>query len=236
MSSRNGAVFRSLAGGHSDRPAPEALRANAPTNVRATAPAMTPAVRGLRFAPRHRSSLYRWARRSSSLAAHCARRRAPFAFGIATRSVCRIARSASCTDAGWRRLLIGGGVPGSGIPENGLLIFLRPRKNSGFSSPAGGRNRARIVKVEPGRDRRGESCAQSIYPQPHGISRQKLHLPDELARWGTNGAESGNVRGGSGASTERKESWLQRHFGVAGRRQPNCRRRLMIIFGVFRKN
>jgi hypothetical protein len=177
MSSRNGAVFRSLAGGHSDRPAPEALRANAPTNVRATAPPMTPAVRGLRFAPRHRSSPYRCARRSSSFAAHCARRSAPCTFGIAIRRVFRIARRASCTGDGWRRLLIGGGVPGSGIPENGLLIFLRPRKNSGFSSPAGGRNRARIVKLEFGRRCRCESCDQSVNPQSHGASRQKLHLP-----------------------------------------------------------
>ena len=39
---------------------------------------------------------------------------------------------------------------------------------------------------------------QSINPQSHGGSRQKLHLPNGLAGWGTNGAKSGNVRGGSG--------------------------------------
>ena len=197
MSRRNFGVFPSLAGGHSDRPAPDALRANAPTNVRASAPAMTPAVRGWRFAPRHRSSLYRCARRSSSFAAHRARWSALSAFGRAARSAPCIARSASCTGAGWRRLLIGG-IPGSGIPENGSLIFLRPRRNSGFSSLAGRENRARIVKFQPGRHGRCEACAQSIYPQSYGVSRQKLHLPNELARWGRNGADSGNVRGGSG--------------------------------------
>jgi hypothetical protein len=182
MSTRNCGVFRSLAGGHSDRPAPEALRANAPISVRATAPPMTPTVRGLRFPRRHRSSPCRCARRTASFAAHCARQSALCATGRAARSDSCIARSASCTGAGWMRLLIGGGVPGSGVPENGLLIFLRPRKDSGFSWLAGGRNRARIVKLEPKWHCRCGSCDQSISSQSHGASRQNLHLLNELAR------------------------------------------------------
>jgi hypothetical protein len=164
MSRRNGGVFRSLVGGHSDRPAPEALRANAPISVSATAPPMTPAVRGLRFPRRHSSSPYRCACRSASFAAHSARRSAPCTFGRAARSASCIARSASCTGAGWRRLLIGGGVPGSGIPDNGWLIFLRPRKNSGFSSLAGGRNGARIVKSEPGGTAAASLATNALIP------------------------------------------------------------------------
>jgi hypothetical protein len=168
MSRRNCGVFRSPVGGHSDRPAPEALRANAPISVRATAPPMAPKVRGLRFPRCHWSLPYRCARRSASFAAHCARQSPLRATGRAARNDSCIARSASCTGPGREGLLIGRGISGSGIPENGLLIFLRPRKNSGFSWLAGGRNRARIVKFEPGRHGHGESGTQSIYPQSHG--------------------------------------------------------------------
>jgi hypothetical protein len=126
MSKTNRGIFRSFVGGHSDRPAPEALRAYAPTSVTATAPLMTPTVRGLRFPRSHRSWPYRCARRSASLATRCARRSAPRATGSAGRSASSIARSASCTALGWTRLLNGRGAPGSGIPENGLLIFHTP--------------------------------------------------------------------------------------------------------------
>jgi hypothetical protein len=155
MSRRNCGVFPSRVGGQSDRPVAEALRAYAPIRVRATDPAMTPTVRGWRFPRRHRSWPYRCARRSASFAAHCARQSALCATGRAPRSVSCIARSASRTGAGWMRLLIGGGVPGSGIPENGLLIFLRPRKEF-WCQLAGGERK-------PSKDR--ETGARAALPR-----------------------------------------------------------------------
>jgi hypothetical protein len=235
MSRRNCGVFRSLVGGHSDRPAPEALRANAPISVSATAPPMAPKVRGLRFPRCHWSLPYRCARRSASFAAHCARQSPLRAIGSAARNDSCIARSASCTGPGWEGLLIGRGISGSGIPENGLLIFLRPRKRFWCQLAGGERKPSKDREIGARQYWSCESCTQSIYPQSHGVSRQKLHLPNEIARWGETRGLSGNVQGGSGALTEGKESWLQRHCGLAGRRQPNCGRRLMITFVVFRK-
>ena len=198
MSRANRGVFPSLVGGHSDRPAPEALRAIAPTSVRATAPPMTPTVRGLRFPRRHSSSPYRCARQSpsfatrracqsASFATRRARRSASRAAGSAGRRVSRIARSASCTGPGWEGLLIGRGQ--LGIPESRKMDCSYSsdlRKNSGLQLAGGER--------KPSKDREiGVRAAlpppslrdQSINSQSHGESRQKLHLPHELARWGT---------------------------------------------------
>jgi len=220
MSRRNCGVFPSLAGGHSDRPAPEALRANAPISVSATDPPMTPTVRGLRFPRRHRSSLYRCARRSPSFAAHCARQSALCAFGRAARSVLFIARSASCTGAGCKRLLIGG-IPGSGIPENGSLIFLRPRRI--------------LVSVRwRGEKTEQESCNWS----PSGIGAARLErnplIPNRMESQDRNCICPTSSR--DGEQTGPSRAMCEEDPGRAGRRQPNCGLRLTIILGVFRKN
>ena len=172
-----------------------------------------PTVRGWRFPRSHRSSPNRRARRSGSFDTNCARQSAFFdtscarqSASFATRCVCRSARwvagsagrrvsrsarSASCTSPGWKRLLVGRGISGSGIPENGLLIFLRPPQKFWLQLAGGERERSKDREIGVRAVLPDQSCTQSVNSQSHGASRQKLHLPQRARGMGETGGPAG---------------------------------------------
>jgi len=196
MSRRNDGVFPLLVGGHSDRPAPDALSAIAPTNVSATAPPIAPTVRGLRFPRSQRSWTCRCTRPSARFATGCARQRASraacrarrsvrCAAGSKGRSVSCSARNASCTNPGREGFLIGRGVPGSGIPENGSLICFRPPQKFWVIWLAEGRSRARIVKVGSVSSAAADSAVNRLIPN-HMERRDRNCIFSARPRGGAN--------------------------------------------------